>query len=263
MMSRGKRIGERCVGAALLAGVSCARFGYESLPNPVPDDTNLTYGGGFGGSSANAPDAASGNNSAGGRAASAGGHGGASSTIDAGDAASDTADSGASSGGTGGATLAGCEPGVATATWSFTSDTQGWQIEADPGANGTLSWTGAAGHPAPGALEIDATVADGVSNVRVYLDQSPSDLTGKVIYTRVFLASDSGASAKVFVQTGATAWGDGYEVSLDTGQWHCLTLDMQNPDVRTPGFDGTAVRRIGVFFFGDASPRLYVDHVAY
>ena len=31
----------------------------------------------------------------------------------------------------------------------------------------------------------------------------------------------------------------------------------------TPDFDRTAVRRVGVFFFGDASSRLYVDQVSY
>jgi hypothetical protein len=162
-----------------------------------------------------------------------------------------------------GEALAGCGPAVPTATWSFTSDGEGWQIEADPGASGNLSWSGAAGDPAPGALEIDATVADGVNNVRLYLDQNPKDFSGKVLYARVFLESGSGVSAKVFVQSGASAWADGHDVYLDTQQWHCVSFDPRDASVLTPGFDRTAVRRVGVFFFGDARSRLYVDQVSY
>jgi hypothetical protein len=100
-----------------------------------------------------------------------------------------------------------------------------------------------------------------VSNVRVYLDQSPSDFTGKVLYVRVFLESGSGVSAKAFVQTGASAWGDGQEVLLEAQQWYCVSFDPLHPATLTPGFDRTAVRRIGVFFFGDAASRLYIDQV--
>lgn len=171
-------------------------------------------------------------------------------------------DAGVSDGG-GREALAGCGPAVPTATWSFASDQQGWQVEADPGASGDLSWSGTTGDPGAGALEINATVANGVNNVRVYLDQSPQDFTGKVLYARVFLESGAGVTAKVFVQTGASAWGDGQEVYLDAQQWQCVSFDPRDPAVVTPGFDRTAVRRVGVFFFGDASARLYVDQVSY
>jgi hypothetical protein len=152
---------------------------------------------------------------------------------------------------------------VPTATWSFASDREGWQLEADPGASGNLSWTGATGDPAPGALQIDATVVNDVNNVRVYLDLSPTNLSGKVLFARVFLESGSGVSAKAFVQTGASAWGDGHDVSLDAQQWHCISFDPRDAVTITPGFDRTAVHRIGVFFFGNASSRLYVDQISY
>ena len=256
----------------LLAVLSCARFGYEPVPEgpfaPLANDTTLSRGNGLGGSSGASDEGTGGDGvSAGGDATSPSGNGGAPSSTDAGDAADSGdgvgVDAGVADGGTGSEVLAGCGPAVPTATWSFASDEQGWQIEADPGASGSLSWSGATGDPAPGALEIDATVANGVNNVRVYLDQSPSDLTGKVLYARVFLASGSGVSAKVFVQTGASAWGDGHDVYLDAQQWRCISFDPLDAATLTPGFDRTAVRKIGVFFFGDASSRLYVDQVSY
>lgn len=252
------------VGVALLAALSCARIGYESLPDapfvPLQNDADLTHGSGLGGGGAGT--ASGGVAGEGGTVASGGG--GAGSSPDAGGSAgSGGVDPGTVDGGTGGEALAGCGPAVPTTTWSFASDEQGWQIEADTGASGDLSWSGASGDPDRGALQIDATVANEVDNVRVYLDQSPQDFTGKVLYARVFLESGSGVSAKVFVQTGGGTWGDGQDVSLVAQQWHCLSFDPRNPAVVTQGFDRTAVRRVGVFFFGDASARLYVDQVSF
>ncbi|HKO92640.1 MAG TPA: hypothetical protein VJU61_15905, partial [Polyangiaceae bacterium] len=172
----------------MLGVLSCARLGYESLPEgSLPDEANLTRGHGLAGSGgANDAGTDSGGVPAGG-AGSVSGSGGTGSSPDAGDTGDGGGAGGASNGGTSGATLAGCEPAVPSVSWSFTGDTEGWQLEADPGASGDLSWTGATGDPAPGALAIDATVANGLRNVRAYLDQGPSDLTGKVLYARVFL----------------------------------------------------------------------------
>jgi hypothetical protein len=264
-MSRRAAIGERCVGTAVLAALSCARFGYEPLPggplDPVP---NVTYGGPLGGGGEpNDGGSAIGGSAAGG-AASASGTGGAGSSMDAGDiGGTGGVDAGDSNGGTGGSTLGGCEPAAPTATWAFTSDAEGWQLEVDPAATGNLSWTATTGDPAPGALELDATI-NSQGNARVYLDQSPADFTGKVIYARVFLEGGSGVTAKAFVQSGSSlAWADGYEVRLNAREWHCMSIDLQDPDVSTPGFDRTDVRRIGVFIFGDASPRVYFDQITY
>lgn len=266
-MLRRALIGELCAGAAVLGALSCARLGYELLPeeslDPLPDGTNVPRGGLGGGGPVDAG-AGGGALSGAGGAASASGSGGAGSSTDAGDSGgSGGSDAGVSNGGTGGAALVGCEPAPPAASWAFVSDAEGWQLDLDPGATGTMSWTSAAGDPAPGSLQVDATVVNGMDNVRVYLDQSPSDFTGRVIYARVFLASGSGVSAKVFVMTGASGWGDGYEVSLVPGGWQCVSLDLEDPDVVTPGFDRTAVRMLGVFFFGDASARLYVDQISY
>ena len=85
-----------------------------------------------------------------------------------------------------------------------------------------------------------------------------------MIYARVFLETGAGAFAKTYVQTGGSyAWADGNEVALDAQQWQCVSLDLRDPDVRTPGFDPSAVQRIGVMIYGDASPRLYVDQITY
>jgi len=260
-MSRRSVTGAGGVGVALFAALSCARLGYESLPDgslaSPPSATDLTRRGGLGGSGgANDGGTTS--------AAVANGSGGGGSSPDAGDTqGSGGVDAGVSNGGTSGTVLAGCGPAVPTAVWSLASDREGWQIEADPGASGTLSWSGSTGDPAPGALEIDATVANELNNVRVYLDQSPSNFTGKVLYAHVFLESGSGVSAKVFAQTGASAWGDGHDVYLDTQQRYCVSFDPRDTAVLTADFDPTAVRRIGVFFFGNASARLYVDQVSY
>lgn len=263
-MSRRTASGERCVGVALLA-LSCGRVGYDLLPeeplDPVPIVTHGNAPGGSGGASA-----------AGGATSASGssGSGSTGSSIDAGatggnggvDAGATNGGAG-STGGTGSTTAGACGPAVPTATWTFAGDTQGWQLEVDPGANGDLSWAAAPGDPAPGALELDATVND-PSNARIYLEPSDGDLTGKVIYARVFLETGAGAFAKVYVQTGASyAWADGNEVSLDAQQWQCVSLDLQDPDVRTPAFDPSAVQRIGVMIYGAASPRLYVDQITY
>ena len=252
MMSRGARTTVGSVGVALLAALSCARLGYESLPRDLEaaqGGTDAgTASGGFSGAVLASSSGAAGSSAAGGGSGGSGGSGGL--------------DAGVLDGGSGEA-LAGCGPAVPTATWSFASDGEGWQIEADLGASGELSWSGASGDPAPGALEIDATVAGGVKNVRVYLDQSPDDLSGKVLYARVFFASGAGVSAKAFVQSGSSAWADGHEISLDAPKWYCISFDPRDADVVTPGFDRTAVHRVGVFFFGDASVRLYVDQVSY
>jgi hypothetical protein len=278
-MSRRAPVGEIRVGVATLVALSCARLGYESLPegslDRIPNDANVAYGGSLGGSGGSTDGGTAGGGvSAGGADASpggsggaegsddAGGSGGADPNIDAGDSdGSGSFDAGASNGGTGGLTT-GCEPAVPAKTWTFASDTEGWQIEADPGANGSLAWTGATGDPLPGALELDALVSS-QGNVRLYLDHT-SNLSGKVIYARIFLEAGSGVSAKAFVQTGpGSAWGDGDDVYLEAQQWNCVSFDLQDPAVSTPGYDGVDVRKVGVFFFGDASRRLYVDQIMY
>jgi hypothetical protein len=260
-MPRRALTGAGSVGVALLAALSCARFGYEPLEGalaPLPNDTGLTHAGGFAGG-AGADDGRTGE----GGTAPVRDSGGAGSRLDAGDTGESGVDAGVSDAGTSGAELAACGPAVPTVTWSFASTAEGWQLEADPGASGNLSWTGASGEPAPGALEIDATVSGGFNNVRIYLEQSPSDLSGKVVYARVFLESGAGVSAKVFAQTGVSAWGDGQDVQLDAQRWQCISFDPRDPVTLTAGFDRTAVHRIGVFFFGEASSRVYVDQVSY
>jgi hypothetical protein len=265
-MARRAACGDCWVGAAVLAALSCARFGYESLPFE-PHDSNVTHGGAVGGSGgANAGGSggfASGGSAAWGAAAASG-----SGSTDAGDTGgSDAVDAGNSNEDAGGATAAGCGAAVPTATWAFASDLESWRIETDAAGTGSLNWTAATGDPAPGALQLDATVTTGTGpgNVRVYLDQgSTRDLTGKVIYARVLLEGGSGVSAKVFVQSGSGyVWADGDDVLLDAQRWNCVSFDPQSPSVSVPGFDPADVRRIGVFFFGDASPRLYIDQVNY
>src|SRR4051812_18441871 len=117
-MSGSTLTGAGGAGLALFAALSCARFGYEPLPEgvfaPLPNTTSPRHAGGFaGGGGADAGGGASGS-------------GGTGSILDAGNAEESGADAAVSTAGTGGEALAGCGPAVPTAAWSFASDSAGW-----------------------------------------------------------------------------------------------------------------------------------------
>jgi hypothetical protein len=172
-------------------------------------------------------------------------------------------DPGSSSAGTGGGSGTGCEPAVPAATWAFDKTVEAWQLSLNSGTSGTLVWTGATGDPTAGALQLDATIS-GKQTVRVLLEQTFPDLTGKTLYARVFLDSGSGVMVKPFVQTGASYdWAEGPPVVLATQQWTCLDLDFANPTTGGATIDPTDVRRIGVLVLGATTLRLYTDYVTY
>jgi hypothetical protein len=162
------------------------------------------------------------------------------------------------------AAATGCAPAVPAATWAFDETVEGWQLSLDGGTSGTLVWTGATGDPTPGALQLDATISSSKQTVRVLLEQTFPDLTGKTLYARVFLDSASGVMVKPFVQTGASYnWAEGPGVVLATQQWTCLKLDFANPATGGATIDPTDVRRIGVLVIGATTLRLYTDYVTY
>jgi hypothetical protein len=174
-----------------------------------------------------------------------------------------TGSSSGGSGGTGGGSATGCDPAVPAATWAFDKTVEAWQLSLNNGTSGTLVWTGATGNPTPGALQLDATIS-GKQTVRVLLEQTFPDLTGKTLYLRVFLDSGSDVMVKPFVQTGADHDGsEGPPVVPATQQWTCLNLDFANPTTGGATIDPTDVRRIGVLVLGNTTVRLYTDYVTY
>lgn len=269
---------ERRACAVLLAAVSCARLGYDPLDAQL--DLGSPGGGGTPSSSGGTNGAGSagsaGSSGSGGSVADGGGSGEAGATASGGtgvgagglpDGGSPTAAGGAAGEATGGAggdgTIgAGCGPAVPTATWSFTSDDEGWVLSLDGGTSGTLVWTAATGDPAPGALDLDGSV-NNPNSIRVYLEQGFGDLTGQVLSARVFLESGT-VSTKLFVQSGASyGWSEGPQVDPAVGQWSCLGFDFANPASGGANLDATDVRRIGVLVYGGGALRLYVDQVTY
>jgi hypothetical protein len=273
------------LGALIAVGLTGCRVGYELLDSQLGD-------GGSGSQSSNGTGGV--NPSTGGSAASDAGDSGGAATLlsggtsgvargsggdsagagdSLGDAGQSTAgtgplgiggDPGSSSGGTGGSSATGCEPAVPAATWAFDNTIEAWQLSLDGGTSGTLVWTGATGNPTLGALQLDATISTVKQTVRVLLEQTFPDLTGKTLYARVFLDSGSGVMVKPFVQTGASYyWAEGPAATLTTQQWTCLNLDFANPATGGATIDPTDVRRIGVLVIGATTLRLYTDYVTY
>jgi hypothetical protein len=268
------------LGALIAVGLTGCRLGYELLDTQVSSGGSGSQGsngtGGVnpsaGGSTASdAGDSGVAASSAlGGTGSVATGSGGDSagagdSLGDAGQSAAGTGplgiggDPGSSGGGTGGGSATGCQPAVSATTWAFDQTVEAWQLSLDGGTSGTLVWTGATGDPSPGALQLDVTIS-GKQAVRVLLEQTFPDLTGKTLYARVFLDSGSGVVVKPFVQTGASYyWAEGPAVALAAQQWTCLNLDFANPTTGGATIDPTDVRRIGVLVFGATTLRLYTS----
>ena len=151
-----------------------------------------------------------------------------------------------------------CGPtGALTETWSFDADVEGWDL-----ADGTsLTWTGAVGDPAPGALQANWTGAAPVHPRRV---QAFGDLRGHVVRALVWVDPGEAVGVKVFVQTGVRYWwADGGQVMVPSGQWSCVTLDVDNPAFGRTQYDPTDVKVLGVELQTTSSGHAYIDQVAY
>jgi hypothetical protein len=247
--------------ALIAVGLTGCRVGYDLLDSPLSS-------GGSGSEGSNGRGGV--NPSTGGSTASDAGDSGVGASLASGGTGSVATGSGGDSAGAGDSlgdagqsgSGTGCAPAVPAATWAFDQTVEAWQLSLDSSTSGTLVWTGATGDPTPGALQLDATI-NGKQAVRVLLEQTFPDLTGKTLYARVFLDSGSGVGVKPFVQTGVT-WAEGPAVALATKQWTCLNLDLANPTTTTSGaVDPTDVRRIGVVVYGATTFRLYTDYVTY
>ena len=273
------------LGALIAVGLTGCRLGYELLDTQVSSGGSGSQGsngtGGVDPSAGGSTASDAGDSGVAASAASGGtgsvatGSGGDSAGAgdsfgDAGQSAAGTGplgiggDPGSSGAGTGGDSATGCEPAVSAATWTFDQTVEAWQLSLSGGTSGTLVWTGTTGNPTLGALQLDATISSNKQTVRVLLEQTFPDLTGKTLYERVFLDSGSGVMVKPFVQTGASYdWAEGPPVVLATQQWTCLNLDFANPTTGGATIDPTDVRRIGVLVLGATTLRLYTDYVTY
>lgn len=146
--------------------------------------------------------------------------------------------------------------GTATKIWSFATDVEGWDF-----ADGTMIWTSTVGDPNPGALQVDWTGALPVHPRRV---QALGDLRGHVVTALVLVNSGAPVGVKVFVQTGSRYWwADGGVVMLPSGQWTCVTLDIDNPAFSRQQYDPTDVQVLGLELQTASSGRVYIDQVEY
>jgi hypothetical protein len=198
-----------------------------------------------------------GGNGVGGRAGSGGGSGGAGQggSIDASQPDTGAADLTPTNDAT--TPPSNCGPtGPATKIWDFATDVEGWDF-----ADGTMIWTGAAGDPDPGALQVDWTGAAPVHPRRL---QALGDLRGHVVTARVWVDPGAAVGVKVFVQTGNRDWwADGGQVTPPPGQWTCVTLDIDNPVFSRIQYDPTDVQILGVELQTASSGRVYIDQVEY
>lgn len=276
-----------------LAEPSCARFGYDPLADGEAN-------GGVGGGPVNLrrgdyrpwlrlPPVGAGGGSAGGAALDGGaGAGGVSAELaDASlpDAASDSGadldggggaapaaggsgDGGA--GGSGGAGGAGGSSGGAgpfdascvlrgseTVVHGFDSGTDG-AIAAGAGTP-AIVWNGAEGHPGLGAIDYTNPVG---ALAEVRYDGALGDLSGRLIFANVRVASGANVRLRYFVESGVgrvRAFGPPLLPQDDS--WQCLSFDVD--DAAPAGFDPTNVVSIGIEIEGAGSIRVLIDNVAY
>lgn len=148
--------------------------------------------------------------------------------------------------------------------WTFDRSNDGWMMSSQ-GAKVTLSWTGATGNPAPGALEVDADDpvpdADEPSVAWVYREISAVDLTHGTVSAWVFVDRGSSPRFLSFVQTApAEAWGDNGEVRVPEGVWTCLSIAVSSPATTQGQYEPEQVIKVGFEMIG-APFRVLIDSV--
>jgi hypothetical protein len=235
--------------SAAIAG--CGRIGYGDLASG-PDGQALS---GLGGAAGGSPAGSAGSSGQGGGGASSTGVGGA---IGAGGATGAGGAIGSGGAGVDGGPPASCsQASTPTRAWSFDADLQSWELSGP----GTMAWTGAAGDPALGSLQVD-WVSGTLTHPR--LVQSLGDLSGRILTAEVWLDSGAGATAKLFAQTGTrSVWADGGVVTPTVGRWTCLALDLDNPVFSHQQYDPTQVAIVGFELDCPGTCRVYLDQVAY
>ncbi|MDP8999505.1 MAG: hypothetical protein M3O46_05280 [Myxococcota bacterium] len=152
--------------------------------------------------------------------------------------------------------------------WTFDSNAQGWLLSMNAGVQGSLTWTGTIGMPAPGALQID--VNPGRASLGAwarYVAMPVGDLSGRTISAWLWLESGPTPRVKLYVQTGTQyTWADNGTISLALRAWTCVSVAVSAPSYTNgPNYDPTNVVRLGFELLSNsASPfRIYVDTVRY
>lgn len=142
---------------------------------------------------------------------------------------------------------------------SFDVDLEGFVVTG--AGSPSFDWTGSVGNPELGAVVLDAS-SGGAMQVRNLTP--PGDLSGRVMSVNVYVESGTGVQLILFAESGATGkWADGGKIQATTGQWYCLTLDLDNPPTESAGFDPTDVRIVGVDVQGSGGVVAYFDQFAY
>lgn len=157
--------------------------------------------------------------------------------------------------------------GAPVLSWTFDANINGWLQSSDPGAETSVSWSGAAGNTSPGTLEVDYAGAapdatGGPLRSRVYTEMTARDLTGRTVSAWVRL--DQGQSPDFFsyVQTQTNyAWADNGAIRIPAGTWTCVSFPLASPVTVQSGYDPTQVIRIGYMMEGVAPFRILIDSV--
>jgi hypothetical protein len=244
------------VGAAgLLLNVNCGSS------SPSGTGTGGTSGGAGGTSGGAAGHAGGTSGGAGGTTGTAGSSGG---TAGGGGA---TGGSGGHAGGAGGAGgSSNTDGGTAYAAFSYTFDTsaEGFALNTNAaagnlaaiegGAQPTVTWDGAVGHPSAGSLKVDATFSAYKQFVLTSINLSPLiDATGKTAQAWVMLDAVDGGPAfggGAQLQINSTSSYHGAASTFTTltpGVWKEITLDLSATAQPAP-FDASQLIQIGVSF---------------
>jgi hypothetical protein len=129
------------------------------------------------------------------------------------------------------------------------------------GSSASVTWTGAEGNPAPGALDFRNPAG---GSAELFSPGLTGNLSQHVMLLNVQVASGSNVRMRLFVETGASAQrGRGAYVSPPLGQWACASLDFDNPATADPGYDARSVTGAGLEVEGSGSVEVYVDQIAY
>jgi hypothetical protein len=135
--------------------------------------------------------------------------------------------------------------------WTFDPSpgtTDGWSSSFGLGGS-TIMYDGTTGSPDPGSLVLNVpfSMSNGGEQFAMQVMTS-GDLTGRHVYARIRLESGGPAQGRVgYASTGNYVLVMAPPISLTTGQWTVVTLDVDNPpagsfvDMSHPDGDGGVI----------------------
>lgn len=159
-----------------------------------------------------------------------------------------------------------CTPiGTPIDAWTFDAGIEGWSLSLDPNVQASLTWTGGAGNPTPGALQVTIAPSEDAGTITggwVEYSASLGDLSSRTASAWVWLEKGTAPHLKLFVQTGSHyAWADNGTIYLSPQIWTCLSLNLQSPSYEQATYDPTDVITIGFEMLGSAPFQLYIGTV--